>query len=224
MDIEDIFLELYPQQESKINSYEFTVKYSGKFTAFNANIYYRDAWVKKKIELRLSRSWIQVSDDIKKGLIQYLLLKLFKKKLIPKFQTSFDIDLYESFCKNLSNAAPLTTVDETLLASFQRMNEQFFDNQIELTNLKWGTRSFRKLGSYNYHTDTITMSTILQPRHDLLDFVMFHEMLHKKHKYYTTQTGRNMHHHRAFREEERSYPNFDKIEKELQRYASRWGF
>jgi hypothetical protein len=75
------------------------------------------------------------------------------------------------------------------------------------------------MGHFDYQKDTIMISQTLHERMDLVDFVMFHEMLHKKHRYYKTETGRRMHHHTAFREEEKQYPGFDLLEKELAKHA-----
>jgi predicted metal-dependent hydrolase len=85
----------------------------------------------------------------------------------------------------------------------------------------WGNTTFRKLGSYTYQSDTITMSPILRGNARYLDYVMFHEMLHKKHRYYKTKTGRMAHHHTAFKNDEATYPEVEKINKELQWFVAK---
>ena len=45
---------------------------------------------------------------------------------------------------------------------------------MQTPNLVWGKNSFRKLGSYEYGSDTITISKIfLESDKSLLDYVMY---------------------------------------------------
>ncbi|MFT4313491.1 MAG: hypothetical protein ACMXYA_03705, partial [Candidatus Woesearchaeota archaeon] len=75
-----------------------------------------------------------------------------------------------------------------------------------------------------YQTDTISLSRVLEKEEELLDFVLFHEMLHKKHRYYKSKTGKLMHHHTAFRQEEQSYPGFAELEKRLEKLVRKKRF
>jgi len=47
---------------------------------------------------------------------------------------------------------------------------------------------------------------------------MYHEMLHKKHKFTSSKSGRRLHHSKAFREEESRFDDFKEIDIELKRY------
>jgi hypothetical protein len=113
-------------------------------------------------------------------------------------------------------------VDPILEKSFDRVNEKYFGNYLEKTNLLWGEHSFSKLGHYHYASNTITISKVLADDEELLDYVMYHEMLHKKHKYYT-KNGRSHHHTAAFRREERSFENPD-VEDKLLKYLRKKKF
>ena len=211
---QEAFFALYPHlQESQ---YEFHVRFSRKFSSFNANISYR----RPLITISLSEQWDDVDESIVKGLFQTLYLKLFQKTLKPITTQTFEVDCYETFLEKLEHIVTPTTIDPVLLQSFQRVNNTYFNATIETPNLVWGKMTTRKMGSYSYQTDTISISRILEPREDLIDFVMFHEMLHKKHRYYKTQSGKHMHHHSKFKEEERSYPQFAQVEKALQQFVS----
>ena len=94
---------------------------------------------------------------------------------------------------------------------------------MEVPNLIWGKESTHKLGSYDYGTDTVTISTILKDDLELLDYVMHHEMLHKKHKF-KSKYGRTHAHTKAFRDDEKKFPNQPILERRLERLARRKKF
>jgi len=201
--IRQAFQELYPDKEL---DKEVSIRYSGKFKPFNANVKISPY----KLHFNLSREWRDVSREIKIGLIQSLLIRIYKG--IPN--TGYR-DLYESFIKSLPKYAPKTESDPLLESSFNRINEKYFHGLIEQPNLIWGNHSFSKLGSYEYQTDTIKISSIFkQKEQELLDYVMYHEMLHKKHKFYT-KSGRSYHHTANFKKDEKQFENQEIIEKKL---------
>ena len=194
---------------SKPSKYRLILKYSGQFSGYNANIrMQRDV-----IEVRLSKQWKEVSPEIQIGCIQSLLLKLFKKK-----KSTTEIDLYETFLKKVHIAVPKTKDDPILSESYHRVNEKYFFGLVDKPNLVWGSKNLSTLGSYGYGTDTITISRVLEFTDQyLLDFVMYHELLHKKHKF-TSKNGRNYHHTSQFRKSEKQFENYEGAEKELSRF------
>ena len=86
---------------------------------------------------------------------------------------------------------------------------------ITMPNLVWGSNSTTKLGSYEYGTDTITMSRILADDEECLDYVMYHEMLHKKVKFYT-KNNKSYSHTSEFRRKEKEFENFEAVDKRLE--------
>jgi hypothetical protein len=206
------FCQLYPEVD--VSVYEFDLTYSRAFKAYNANVrYIRGA---KKYTFKLAYEWKGVDAEIVMGIIQHLMLKLFRFKASNKN----NIELYESFIRNVHKTLPKDATDLVLRASFDRVNERYFYGTMDIANLRWGSATTRTLGHYQYGDDMITISTIFEdaPRH-LLDYVMYHEMLHKKHKFKTTARGRSMHHSRAFRDDEKKYEGFSGVEKELDRFV-----
>jgi hypothetical protein len=199
--IEQAYKELYPNSNQTRN---FILKYSGKFKGYNANIRMNFS----SITINASKQWRTVSPDIQKGLFQELLVRLFKTK-----KQTINMDLYHNFIKSLSNVAPKTHTHPILEKSFQRVNEMFFNGMMTQPNLKIGN-GVNRLGTYEYATDTITISNILLENEELMDYVIYHEMLHKKHQY-TAKKGRSLHHSHAFIEEERKFPNSKHLEVEL---------
>jgi hypothetical protein len=183
------FYELYP--ENKI-ARQLRVKYSRSFRHYNANVKYTGDWM----EFKLSSEWKPVSDEMKIGLIQSLLVKVFKDD-----KRTVNMDLYENFVKGIGEYRPATKSDLLLEESFKRVNEKYLHGFMEMPSLAWGQKSFSKLGCYTYADNTITISKVLAGEVELLDYVMFHELLHKKHKY-TVKNNRSHHHTKAFRQEE----------------------
>lgn len=199
--LEQAYKELYPEKEQ---TREFSIKYSGKFKGYNANIRMNST----NITLNASKQWKGVSPDIQKGLFQELLVRLFKAK-----KQTINMDLYHHFIKSMSTVAPKTQTEPLLEESFTRVNEMFFNGMMPMTNLRFGD-GINRLGTYEYATDTISISKILLENEVLMDYVMYHEMLHKKHQY-TAKAGHSRHHSKKFKEDEAKFPNAQRLEVEL---------
>lgn len=188
--------------------YTTSLKYSYAFKGFNANIKMR----KNHIEVRMSHDWKGISEDIQVGLIQLLLTKLFNKKEGRALLETTNMDLYKRFIKTLPKYTTVTESDPILLESFNRVNAGYFNAFLETPNLTWGEESFSKLGTYEYATDTVRLSTILSKDENLLDYVMYHELLHKKLQFYD-KNGRSFHHTHEFKQLEKKYKDPDAEEK-----------
>ncbi len=202
--VEQAFKELYPEREFQFSS---SIKYSGKFKPYNANV----RRVGSNLTFSLSRNWKQVSNEIKIGLIQELLLRVMREK--SRIRTT-SMDLYNIFIKKADIAAPKTRIDPFLEASFDRVNDKYFNGMIDKTNLVWHDSS-RRLGTYEYGSDTISITKpLMEADQDMLDYVMYHEMLHKKCKF-VSKNGRNYHHTSHFRSKEKEFENQKEIERKL---------
>ncbi len=203
--VDESFERLFPGAEF---GFAATLGYSGKFKPYNATV----RKVGSRLHFSLSRSWEGVSEEIVIGLIQNLLVKVLRKGKA----STMNMQLYDEFIRGISEVAAVDAQgDELLEASFSRVNEKYFHNFVEKPNLKWGMGSFRKLASYDYHTNTITVSNLFStaPR-NLLDYLMYHEMLHKKLKF-GSSNGRTRHHSSEFRRLEREFEGGDAIEREI---------
>lgn len=188
-----------------------TVRYHGGFKDFNANVRMNQ----RQVVFSLSKKFESLEDEIKIGVIQHLLNKLFKTRVETDEQ-----DLYSGFLKRMSDFAPVTQSDPVLGESFDRVNKEYFADMMSRPNLTWGSRSKRLLGTYTYATDTIMISAVLQDSPtDLLDYVMHHEMLHKKHKF-SCKSGRTHSHTPAFKRDEAKF-KVKNAETMLQRWIAR---
>jgi len=199
----------------KTKGKQLVIKYNNKFRAYNANIKYSE----KRIIISMSKKWEDISEEIKKGLFQLLILKVFRIKKKTK-----QIGLYYSFIKNLTKYSE-GNENETpnkLLESFKRINKRFFHDLESMPKIKYGKQSFSVLGNYNYHTGTITISSIFMKIKEednfFLDFVMYHELLHKK-LGFNSDSSRNIYHSKAFLKEEQKYD--PEIERKLRLFISK---
>ncbi len=187
------------------------VKLSKKFSPYNANV--RKAG--GRLIFSFSDEWGSVSEEISIGLVQELLLRVMRRTA----KETVNMGLYGSFVKNLHLSAQKTETDERLKALFEKVNAAYFNSLIELPNLKWGLNSRRRLATYDYHTDTIKVSSVFRDADDeVVSCLLHHEMLHKKLKF-RSSSGRSIHHSRQFRELEKAFENRDAVERRLQAFA-----
>ena len=105
---------------------------------------------------------------------------------------------------------------------FERVNQTYFRNELAQPHLIWNQQlTYRKFGHYQYSTDTVMVSRSL----DLpdtpafaLDFVMYHELLHKI-LGYKLVNGRRYAHTSTFREEERKFNKYKKVQDYLKKLS-----
>ena len=210
--IKEAFYQLYPEKEC---GYSVSLKYSRKFKPYNANVKLHG----NNLLFNFSRDWKKISKEIQIGLIQELLTKILRDK-----KRTVNMELYSLFMKNVHLAVPKTKKDEILESSFNRVNDAYFNGMIDMPNLEWGSDSTGKLGCYEYGSDTIIISTIFKnARRELLDYVMYHEMLHKKFKF-QSKNGRNLHHSNEFKKMEAKFENRNFIETEISKLARKHRF
>lgn len=193
------------------NNYQTFVKYTNQFRDYGANLKQRG----NVLVLKLSKAWRPIAEEIRIGAAQELLVGLLKIK-----KNTTNMDLYSSFIRNLHIAIPKEKPEPMLLESFNRVNEKYFFGMMDIPNIVFGDATTTKLGHYDYRADTIVLSNVLGKKTDFLDLVMHHELLHKKHKF-TAKNGRSLHHSKKFRDEEKSFDNFEEKERELKRYLVR---
>ena len=211
--VREAYSLLFPEKEGEDFRLIPRLKYSGKFKDYNANVSLRG----NVIEFRLCRKWKDVSREIQIGLIQELMARIFKSRA-----RSMYIDIYNNFVKNLHIAVPKTDGPLALEESFRRVNEKYFLGIVEKPNLVWGSHSKTKLGEYNFKRDTIKISRVFSKLDAvLMDYVMYHEMLHKVNKFKSTGL-RTRYHDKKFRTAEKQFENYEEVENNLKkalRYA-----
>jgi hypothetical protein len=105
-----------------------------------------------------------------------------------------------------------------LVAVFQRVNRQYFNDQMDTPRLVWGQRlARRKLGHYQPATDTVQVNKALDdpnvPKY-VVDFIVYHELLHKQ-LGIKVSGGRSYSHTPAFKKAERRFRKFEEAQEFL---------
>ena len=205
--VRDAWSELYPDTPIP---FEPELKYSGKFAGFNANIRLSQGI----LTVGMSKNWRKIDRSIQKGLIQSLIVKLRKDRI-----KTANMDMYNIFLKHAHLGIEKTKTEPILEASFNRVNDEYFGGTLLRPNLVFSD-GINRLGFYDYGRDQIAISQILLKDQRLLDYVMYHEMLHKRHKF-SSGIGRTVHHSKEFRMDEAKFKDAALLETELQRLVSK---
>ena len=173
----------------------------------------------RKIVFCLGANWKEVDESIVKGLVQHLMVKLERKKAKKKI-TKW-IELYNSFIKHLSEAYAVELRKPTskrLEDSFRRVNTEYFFGVLDMPKLRW-VNSTVQIGCYDFMKDEIRISNLLKEAPDeLLDYVMYHELLHKWMKFKLRKDGVTVYHGRNFTKAEKRFKDAEKVEKKLKKY------
>ena len=111
-----------------------------------------------------------------------------------------------------------------LVPMFFRLNEEYFDLTLARPVLSWSTRRTKRiLGHYDASHDCIVISRSLDsvnvPAY-VVEFVLYHEMLHIKHQT-NIINGRRRMHTPAFRADEREFAFYSEAEKWIENFARR---
>lgn len=98
---------------------------------------------------------------------------------------------------------------------FQIINKAFFNNAVQKPVLKWSSQPNKcRMGTYNYQTDTIMINKALDHQQTpgyVIEFVMYHEMLHKA-LGFDQKGNRRVAHTAKFRKLEKAFPDYEKAE------------
>lgn len=215
--VDESFSRLFPGTDF---AFQAQVSYSGKFKPYNSTV----RRIGNFLHFSLSRSWQNVSEEIVIGLIQHLLFKILRKERFlaavmvnSRKISSLNMQLYDDFIKGISEVVVPNEAssDQKLESSFNRVNEIYFLNFMDRPQLMWGSDSFRKLASYDYHTNSVIVSSLFSEAPErLLDYLMYHELLHKKLKF-SSSNGKTMHHNAEFRKLEANFEASKYVEDEL---------
>jgi len=146
-----------------------------------------------------------------------------KQRLIEKTHG----EVYQSILVELERLEGIVEsaagVTHDLATSFARVNEAYFDGRMVRPRLTW-SRTFtdRKFGHYDSVHDTVLVSVSLDdarvPEY-VVDFLVYHELLHKKLGTHWNN-GRRHAHTPEFRREEREFKRFSEAEAVLNKLAS----
>ena len=213
MDDSELAREAFKELFGRDSNYRFYVEY-GKLHDYNAQV----IKMYSNIKFKMSRRWLNVSPMIKKGLFESLLASLFKHSKVFRAKRTVSLEIYNDFIKNLDLSSESKKKDPLLYESFKRVNKTYFNNSLDMPNLRFGRAAFSKLASYNFHTDTVTVSSIFKDApQDILDLLMYHELLHKKLKF--SGVISKQFHTKKFRELERQFKDYKSVDKKMTNFV-----
>ncbi len=177
------------------------------------------------IQIRIAQSLQEAPEIILKTLCTILLLKLFKLKV--------DRRLYQAYRSYLHNNAHLLPKKQHRPPSprytakgaffdldeiFDRINRTYFQDQLRRPVLGWSLRkAYRRLGFYNKEKNLLVISRIFDSRKtppEVIEYLMYHEMLHIAIPTVYNNGHRTIH-GRLFREKERQFPQYEFVQKWL---------
>ena len=206
---EKAFQSLYPNKIPPLLS----IKFSGHFKEYNGNVSIRKEGRKIiSLEFKLSKKFKELEKETKIGIIHHLLNKVYKTSI-----KSMEQDIYHNFIKHLTRFAERQESDPLLVELYHELNEEYFNGLLDQPNIIFGNHTTTTLGHYQYAQDLVTISTALKSDREIMKYVLYHELLHKKHSFKVSKSGRNNYHTKVFKEDEAKFHNKN-IEKKLQRF------
>ncbi len=185
------------------------------------------------ILVRLSDTFKEVPIEIHRALAEILTAKLFKKPVSKSTRSTYsDFVSSDAFRKTANEITKSRSRKKTgspqgkvynLEGIFEKVNLIYFQNSIAKPRIAWSARkTYRRLGNYNYDEDTITISRTLDspetPKY-VIEFVVFHEMLHKYHGV-TRKNGRRYYHTPEFKRDEKKFSYYQEAEDWIEENAA----
>ncbi|MCB9637463.1 MAG: hypothetical protein H6728_09975 [Myxococcales bacterium] len=176
--------------------------------------------------LRCNPGYLEASEEVWLAILRSAFARASnrEKQLVREYA---ETEEYQDIQLTLEAFLPQTSTSTRgqhhhLCESFERVNQTFFESQFQPPHLRWSQQpTTRIFGHYLSSHDQVMISTSLDdprvPRY-VFDFVMFHELLHKKHGAFY-QHGRRIVHSADFLREERTYPHYNEAELFLSEWA-----
>lgn len=196
------------------------------YIGINHTIRVRDG----KVFVRIAEMFAGAPADVQKALAYILVAKLLRKKISPQIS-----DFYRKFVqspqihdmamknKRAKGRKIITTAAGevyNLDKIFAELNETYFQNSIPKPVLTWSRqKTFRILGHHDSTHKTIVVSKSLDNKKVppfVVEFVVFHEMLHVFHPT-IYKNNRRYNHTRQFRADEKKFARFEKAEDWIER-------
>ncbi|MBW6451489.1 MAG: hypothetical protein K0B02_02050 [DPANN group archaeon] len=197
--------------------------------------FYKYSTIKSTIKKKENKYFIRISDildDAPKEVIKSLAIILFSKiKRLPVNKITNTI--YKSWVNseyiskkcmvlrinrvNNIKVNPIGTV-YNLNECFESINNKYFESVLAIPKLTWSTiKTYRKFGHYDPARHLISISKTLDslkiPKF-VLDYVLYHEMLHIVHD--SKYTGKSqIVHHKDFKADEKLFEKMNEAQKWL---------
>ena len=175
-----------------------------------------------RLIIRVSDIFIDAPEEIHLSLAVILLAKLYRKQIDNSYHRNYRLFILRGEIQERARIARNSRCRQSrgtgpqgrhinLSELFDDLNKQYFDESIHKPKLSWSAKRSRYvLGRYDATHDTIFISRLFDaPQIPLyvVEYVMFHEMLHVKHQSHIRDC-RIISHTPEFRREERTFQHF----------------
>lgn len=181
----------------------------------NMNSIWRRSSRSKLILLKVSEGFLHADEEVWQALIKGAVSKRDGEskgtvnEYIDSEEFSGVLHEIEAFTETIpSSSGHAHNLDE----SFERVNAAYFAGGIPKPRLHWNrVLTARKFGHYESARDTVMLSVSLDDPtvpEQVVDYVMYHELLHKRHGVKLTN-GRRLAHTSAFRKEDQSFKGYE---------------
>ena len=185
---------------------------------------YRVQVKQHKMEVMIHEDFITAPLEIKKEVLFATLHgNPNARKKVRSYCSSDEVRRLERLIRSDQHGHTVSPIGTNfnLQVVFQRVNQQYFNNQLDAPQLTWSQkRSYRRLGSYAPDVDTVTISRAFDARgipDFAIDFIMYHELLHKKLGVKKANSGKH-NHNLKFKTFEKQFSYYEQAEKYLQQF------
>ncbi len=179
-----------------------------------------------RVRLVLNEMFLYADDAVLAALVEASRARASaaESRLLKEFQAQESATAVLAELSLAAGADPFSEVGAVyhLGEVFERVNADYFRAGMERPRMAW-TRSvtYRYFGHYVFATDTVLVSLSLDhpdvPEF-VVDYLMFHELLHKRHGV-RVANRRRLTHTAAFRRDERRFRRLDEAEAFLKAYS-----
>jgi len=178
--------------------------------------------------ITLNEGWIDADDQVLSAIFR----SVFQGKSQTDRRVISDYVASEGFCAVLYDLDAMAGVIECdakgrvfdLDDVFEKVNREYFGGKMEKPLCHWNrTLTLAKFGHYQPSRDRVMISVTLDDENVpafVVEFVMYHELLHKKHGA-AWSNGKRYVHTPAFREEEKKFKYFHEAEVSLKQLAKK---
>jgi len=225
MPVDEIYTRVFVVLRPSLALPEIAVRFY-RFTGLTSNI----RLTQGRLQVKISDLLSDAPEAVHEALAYILLSKLFRQRPPKEMVERYRLHLAQSDLGSRMNAARSQRGRKRLLDPkgdhfdldevFEAVNAKYFAGQIDKPRIGWSVlRSRTILGHYDASHHAIAISRLLDERQTpayLIEYVMYHEMLHIKHPV-ETAGGRRKVHTRPFRAEEKLFAEF----REAQAYLKR---
>jgi predicted metal-dependent hydrolase len=214
--------------------YEFFNASRFQISAF----FYSTTTLRNDISLRGKQIIIRVAEGLRPAppeILRILAIILFAKLIRARTPATFNREYREYIRGNILPHLPTVKRRPSALYQsegrnynlaeiFDRLNGLYFENGLERPVLGWSLRkSYSRLGFYSYEKKLLVISRIFDSKQvprEVVGFLMYHEMLHIFIPAREVK-GRRQIHSADFRELERRFPDYTRIQMWIRQYLSR---